>query len=326
MVKVTNIFGDKYSGKVGEAGVFATWKGRQYRRSYVKPANPNTPAQQNVRGSFTNAVDKWHDFNALQKQAYRPLTSGMVMSGFNLFISRWQKMTDAERSSYVEPYCGFKQFGIGSYSVEKSVSIVEDQKEYTSLDKPIVIGLTSFTVSTGNLDPVAVVDIARGRVDILKTTTGDLTLDYVSGGETIVGEALGTDLEAGDVVYPEKFPIVYKSSEVKLDDVAQQAFEIDIEEGKAYVTGDDTFTAGGSIKYRSYIPVQNVKYELMKAQTQFNTFRGYSDANGIVQLAQTAEDSTRDGTIEHSAYQTKVTANISAEDAAKDEYLALVAL
>ena len=36
MVKVTNDFGDRYSGKVGDSGVFASIWGIQYRRRFVK--------------------------------------------------------------------------------------------------------------------------------------------------------------------------------------------------------------------------------------------------------------------------------------------------
>ncbi|GAI00952.1 unnamed protein product [marine sediment metagenome] len=54
MVKIINIFGDVYSGQAGKAGVFAKWKGRQYRRKYVIPANPKTTMQIAVRNSFTN--------------------------------------------------------------------------------------------------------------------------------------------------------------------------------------------------------------------------------------------------------------------------------
>ncbi|GAI60341.1 unnamed protein product [marine sediment metagenome] len=50
MVKIINIFGDVYSGQAGKAGVFAKWKGRQYRRKYVIPANPKTTMQLLVRG------------------------------------------------------------------------------------------------------------------------------------------------------------------------------------------------------------------------------------------------------------------------------------
>ncbi len=326
MVKVTNVFGDKYSGKVGEAGVFANWKGRQYRRSYVKPSNPNTPAQQVVRASFTDAVDKWHVFNDLQKQAYKPLTSGLVMSGFNLFVSRWQKMTSVQRAAYVDPYVGFKQFGIGAASAVQSTATANGVSEYTLANKPLVIGETGYTKGTSAYDPYAVVDIIRGRVDILKNITGEATISYTSGGKVVVDESLGTDLQAGDVVYLDNFPLVAESSAFEIAGSAAEAFEVDIVAGKIYVIGTAPADANGTFGWKYYQPVQNVKYELFKAQTQFNTERGYSDANGIIQLAQTSEDGNRDGNIDHAAYQAIVISNKSAEDAAKDEYIALTSI
>lgn len=326
MVKVTNIFGDKYSGKVGEAGVFANWKGRQYRRSYVKPSNPNTPAQQAVRSSFTDAVDKWHTFADLQKQAYRPLTSGMVMSGFNLFVSRWQKMTTVQRAAYVEPYIGFKQFGAGAMSAEQSTATANGTREYTLADSPLVIGETTFTKGAGALDPIAVVDILRGRIDIIKNTVGAVVIDYVSGGETVTGEAVATDPQAGETYYTDKFPLVYKSVAIKIGVTEQEAFEVDISAGKIYLCKAAAADANGTFKWKSYTPVENVKYELFKAQTQFNTHRGYSDADGIVKLAQTAEDGNRDGSIDHASYVAIVRANVSAQSAAQDEYIALTGI
>ena len=65
MVKIVNIFGDQYSGQAGKAGVFAKWKGRQYRRAYVIPANPNTTKQQEVRQNLANAVTLWHLYNTV---------------------------------------------------------------------------------------------------------------------------------------------------------------------------------------------------------------------------------------------------------------------
>ena len=103
MVKVRNIFGDIYSGKQGQAGVYATWKGRQYRRSYVIPANPRTPMQQAVRNSFRNAVAEWQKFSALQKQAYNYLATPLQISGFNLWISRYQKAATAGLTLPAEP-------------------------------------------------------------------------------------------------------------------------------------------------------------------------------------------------------------------------------
>lgn len=326
MVKISNVFGDKYSGKVGDAGVFANWKGRQYRRSYVKPSNPNTPAQQKVRASFTDAVDKWHVFNDLQKQCYRPLTSGLVMSGFNLFVSRWQKMTEPQRSAYVDPYVGFKQFGNGAKSAEQSTATANGTGTYTLAQQNLVIGDTSYTKGSSAYNPYAVVDLIRGRVDIIRTITGEATLSYTSGGEEIEAESLGTDLSAGATVYLRKFPVVAESCEFEIGASAAEAFEVDIIAGKIYVIGAAPVDANGTFTWRYFTPVQNVKYELFKAQTQFNTHRGYSDVNGLIRLAQTSEDGNRDGNIDHASFTAIIRANVAAEDAAKDEYIAMTSI
>jgi len=326
MVKVSNVFGDVYSGKVKDAGVFAKWKGRQYRRSYAKPSNPNTPAQRAVRASFSDGVDKWHIFNALQQQAYNPLAAGQVMSGFNLFIKRWQTMTAEQRATYVEPYTGFKQVGSGPASAEQSTNTVADQDEYTLAESPILIGSAGFTVGTGNFDPVAVVDLVRGRVDILKSDVGAITIDYQSGGRTVTGEVIDTGVTAGDVFYLDYFPVVAKSVVLKSDASAVHSFEVDIEKGKIYVVTPATYTDGGSFQWKYYTPINQVKYELFKAQTQFTTARVYSDANGIMKLAQTAEDGNRDGIFKHGSYGDIIVSNISAQDAAMDEYIKLTAL
>lgn len=41
------------SGTIGKTLVHASWKGRKYARQHVVPANPNTSAQQAVRGVFS---------------------------------------------------------------------------------------------------------------------------------------------------------------------------------------------------------------------------------------------------------------------------------
>ena len=326
MVKVSNDFGDRYSGKVGDSGVFASWQGIQYRRRYAKPSNPNSPAQQTVRNAFANGVAKWKTFNSAQQNAYGPLSAGQPLSGYNLFLRRWQQMTAVQRAAYVSPYIGFKQVGDGAASAGTTKNIVENQAEYTGLDAPIVIGSLEFTVGAGNLDPEVVVDIQRGRVDVLKNIAGVITIDYVSGGETITAEALGTNATAGDVIYLDNYPVTYKSSIVKVDASAVQALELDVVAGKVYVTGDATFTAGGSIDYETYTPVENAKLELLKVNTNFNTGREYSDANGIIEVSQTAEDGNKDITASAVGYLDIVTANILPANACADEYIALTAL
>lgn len=73
-----------FSGKVGPV-VGASWKGIEYMRSYVKPANPQTAAQTTQRDKFAMAVLLARDVLSSLLQIYwDPFIS--QMSGFNRFI------------------------------------------------------------------------------------------------------------------------------------------------------------------------------------------------------------------------------------------------
>ena len=73
-----------FSGKVGPV-VGASWKGIQYMRSYVVPANPNSSGQQGQRTSFSVMVALARDvLSTLINTYWDPFVSGM--SGFNRFI------------------------------------------------------------------------------------------------------------------------------------------------------------------------------------------------------------------------------------------------
>lgn len=326
MVKVSNVFGDVYSGQVGKSGVFASWRGIQYRRKYVIPSNPNTPAQQKVRNSFANAVDKWHTFNSLQQQAYGPLASGQPKTGYNIFIGRWQSMTEAERLAYVSPYVGFIQLGVGAAQSGTTVTTESNKREMILNESPIVIGSCEFTSGSGNLDPKAFIDIKRGRVDFIDTITGAITIDYVAGGETVVGEAIQTNAEPGDVAYLDNMDIDYKSVSLYVANEEVSAIEVDIVAGKLYVTSPATFTGGDSIDYETYTPAENVKMSIEKVNTSFSTGRFYSDEDGIIRLAQTSEDGNKDIEYSHPDFMSKVISNVSPQNTAKDQYIALTAL
>lgn len=72
----------KISGVVG-----GTWKDVAYLRGYVKPANPNTAAQQTQRTKFSDAVEF---AKPLVGQIFNQYTDKFIksMSGFNFFIKR----------------------------------------------------------------------------------------------------------------------------------------------------------------------------------------------------------------------------------------------
>ncbi len=325
MVKYQNVFGDEYSGTVAKTGVFAKWKGRKYRRKWVKPSNPRTPMQQTIRSSFANAVEKYQQFNQYQKDAYNYLSAGLVMSGYNLFISRWQKMSEADRVVYVAPPVGFKQLGLGDYSTEKTVSTTANTASYTVGTNPLVIGKTSFTKGSGDLDPVGVVDLQRGRVDMLKSLTGTLKISYQSQGKTIEGEILKENPSSGDVLYTKYFPIDKQTSRLILGTTDQHTMEVDVFNNKVYITYPSEYTTGGSITYRDYTPVANVKAQAVKAGTQFVTYRGYSNNKGFFAIALTIEDQPYDMTLEAPGIIKVIKSNKSATELASDEYIPLTA-
>jgi len=206
MVKIINIFGDVYSGQAGKAGVFAKWKGRQYRRKYVIPANPKTTMQMAIRGFFTNAVDKWHLYHSLQRLVFSYLATGLVMSGFNLLVSRWQKAATTGATLPLDPMEGIKQIA----SAEKTTSTdspLTAAALFDLTDSPVEIGSLAYTESGTDPAQDAYVDLEMGDVRIpvaitkadgakatgLALVEGDqLLISYTSGGRTIAREVLFT--------------------------------------------------------------------------------------------------------------------------------------
>ena len=82
------IFSD-IRNKLGENVVFSMWKGRQYMRSYTKPANPKTLAQTANRLHMKALVSYWQTNIAtyagmVKKWNAAGLTD--LISGFNRFI------------------------------------------------------------------------------------------------------------------------------------------------------------------------------------------------------------------------------------------------
>jgi hypothetical protein len=74
----------------------ASWKGRNYVRRKVVPANPNTAAQQAVRNSLTACVTLWRSLLASVKSWLDVYGGAYAMSGFNIFTSRNRALEQAD--------------------------------------------------------------------------------------------------------------------------------------------------------------------------------------------------------------------------------------
>lgn len=318
MVKVRNIFGDIYSGKQGKAGVFATWKGRQYRRSYVIPANPRTPAQRAVRSSFKNAVDAWHNFSALQKEAYNYLATPYQISGFNLWVSRYQKAATSGQPLPSEPREGIKQ--IGTASAAKSTPLTASAGPH-ALQGPVQIGSVTFNAGTSGVNPVAIAYIDRGLIEFTQNVSGTVTIDCQAGGRVITGEKIATNPSAGDKVYTEWWPLNFKSVHIYVNGVEVDAIEIDAANGQAYFTKTAPADTSASLDYVSYTPIANAKLEIYKSGTSQLVWRGYSDAAGFLEVAATVEDEPYDFVLSAAGYTAVTRIAINAQEATQEELI-----
>jgi len=356
MVKIINIFGDEYSGQAGKAGVFAKWKGRQYRRKYVIPANPNTTMQQAVRGFFTNAISAWHTYHSIQRLVYSYLATGLVMSGMNLLVRRWQLAATQLLTLPLDPPEGIKQ--IASASSQKDDETVPSTANPTTLTaKPVSIGsLVDGTTWASAVQDVLVdiemgdirIPLAIANVDGAKAAedpvaAGDkIVISYTSGGRTITREVLLTyaagveEFEAratiGVALRTAFYPIDFKSVVVECYDASAEAYfqleseEIDNINGKAYLDMSALYDATDQHSYLSFTPVEGAKLETTKVDTSFITWRRYSDANGHIPIAQTIEDETYDYALSAGLYVSVIRAAQSAVLATKHELHVLEAV
>lgn len=346
MVKIRNIFGDEYSGQTGHAGVFAKWKGRQYRRKYVIPANPDTTMQKNVRNHFTNAIALWHTWSSLQRKTYSYLASGLVLSGFNLLVRRYQLWKLIAGTEVLDPQQGIKQLGTGKTSQEDVYTVLGAGHD-TLTQSPDVIGLLHFLDTGSTETQEAYVDAEMADVRIPAALTGlavgdQLQISYQSGGRTIEHEVLYT-IESGTEIPLKDSPTEHYRARyhpielgtVTVDKVetpggsetrtALKSVTTDSRNGKVSIDGTQTPADTDKMVYYYYTPVEDVKLEVVKTDTSFITWRDYSDEDGFLPLAQTVFDQDYDLEITKGGYDPITRAAQGATLVGCNEYIPVTA-
>lgn len=73
-------------GSIAKTMVASSWKGRAYMRQHVKPANPNTTAQQEQRQLFRFLNNVYRTAPAIATAPWDSYASGQVMTGRNGFL------------------------------------------------------------------------------------------------------------------------------------------------------------------------------------------------------------------------------------------------
>lgn len=85
------------SGSLAGAIVFSKWKGRNYVRQLVKPANPRSGGQTGIRSMFKFLSQVWDGLTDANKATWEDRAEDMIASEFNAFISynmnRWRNFT-----------------------------------------------------------------------------------------------------------------------------------------------------------------------------------------------------------------------------------------
>lgn len=83
-------------GQIGSTLVASSWKGIPYARQYVKPANPQTIAQQRVRTTFALLREMWKIAPAPVLAAWNAFAQGRPFTGMNKFVGENVRVLQAE--------------------------------------------------------------------------------------------------------------------------------------------------------------------------------------------------------------------------------------
>lgn len=82
------------SGSLAGSIVFSKWKGRNYVRELVVPANPKSGAQIGVRAMFKFLAQNWDAISSANKATWQDRADQLVASTFNGYMSfnqrRWR--------------------------------------------------------------------------------------------------------------------------------------------------------------------------------------------------------------------------------------------
>lgn len=97
MVKVYGpLMGLDASGTIAKALVFSKWKGRNYVRKHVVPANPQTVLQVAIREMMKFLAQRWSSTTAPEKASWTTAAKAETISNFNAYVSanmvRWRQL------------------------------------------------------------------------------------------------------------------------------------------------------------------------------------------------------------------------------------------
>jgi hypothetical protein len=82
------------SGTIADAVTYSKWKGRNYARQTVTPANPNSVSQKSVRAMMRGLSQAWAALTAGNKATWQTRADQTIISTFNAYtaynLNRWR--------------------------------------------------------------------------------------------------------------------------------------------------------------------------------------------------------------------------------------------
>tara|TARA_Y100001951_G_C11236729_1_gene237905 strand:- start:173 stop:826 length:654 start_codon:yes stop_codon:yes gene_type:complete len=83
-------------GQIGKAMVIANWKGVDYARQYVKPANPRTVAQQSNRTRFALLREMYKLSPAVLLAPWKSFVEGRPLNAANKYVGENNRLLNGE--------------------------------------------------------------------------------------------------------------------------------------------------------------------------------------------------------------------------------------
>jgi len=148
------------SGSVAKTIVFSKWKGRNYVRQLVTPANPKSDKQVSVRGMFKFLSEAWAFLSAPNQATWESIASSLSISPFNAYVrenqSRWGSFLSPGKESPVGETglagtltAQSATGGVGQATLSVDLNVV-NQNWGVQLHRSLTIGFTpSFSTLIG---------------------------------------------------------------------------------------------------------------------------------------------------------------------------------
>lgn len=176
------------SGSLAGAIVFSKWKGRNYVRQLVTPANPKSGAQVGFRQSMAWLSQSWSALTAGEKATWENRAADMIVSEFNAYTSynqkRWRNFLTpskedpaAEASTPATAPTGAAVAGVRMATITLTDSVTAPDWGYLLFRSTT----TGFTPAISNAIRMIEWDVA-GATEIIDTPLDPATYYYRSRG------------------------------------------------------------------------------------------------------------------------------------------------